>query len=41
MTRKVAVGLRRSALSASEPFSTPVQKKSVALVPRTPPVGTA
>ena len=36
-----AVGFRSSEVSAPEPRSTAEQKKSVAPVPSTPPVGTA
>ena len=38
---RVAAGLRSSDTSAREPVATAEQKKSVALVPSTPPVGTA
>ena len=37
----VAAGSRRRAVKPAEPFSTAPQKKSVAPVPKTPPVGTA
>ena len=40
-TRTVAPGFRSSFESAAEPRSTPEQKRSVAPVPSTPPVGTA
>ena len=40
-TKNAAGGFRSSELSAAEPRSTPEQKKSVALVPSRPPVGTA
>jgi hypothetical protein len=38
---RVVVGSRRRAVKAADPFSTPEQKKSVACVPKMPPVGTA
>ena len=38
---RVVVGSRTRAVRAAEPFSTPLQKKSVAPVPKIPPVGTA
>jgi hypothetical protein len=40
-TRRVRPGSRSSWTRPSEPLSTALQKKSVALVPNTPPVGTA
>ena len=40
-TRTVAPGFRSSLARAAEPRSTPEQKRSVAPVPSTPPVGTA
>ena len=41
ITSSVSAGLRSSRTRPFDPFSTPLQKRSVALVPNTPPDGTA
>ncbi len=41
MKISVGTGLRSRRMSADDPRATAVQKKSVVLVPKTPPVGTA
>ena len=40
-TSSVMPGLRSSSTSAFEPLATPLQNRSVAPVPKTPPAGTA